>query len=219
MRPRATATPSPDIGSSFPPWLPRDAAWLLVSVLSVAEWPVHPEPPDVVPRANQAARLKTQKENDDDAVEHAFQLLRAGREQGVHLRAEQAEHKPRGLRQQHDKDGPQHRAERRTEAANDENRKRLDAQQKRKALDADKGKIDPVECAGDAGDEGAGDEGKQLVGVQIDAHDTRGGVVIAYRNKRAADPAAPDIERGEQREDSEAEAEMGKGGIAVEADA
>src|ERR1700687_1611278 len=61
---------------------------LLVLVLSVAERPGYPEAPDVMPRANQAAWLKTKKQNDDDAVEHAFQLLRSGREQCVHLCAE-----------------------------------------------------------------------------------------------------------------------------------
>jgi hypothetical protein len=52
-----------------------------------------------------------------------------------------------------------------------------------------------------------GHEGEQLVGVQIDAHDAGGGVVIADRDKGAADAAAADVERGKQREDGEAEAE------------
>ena len=64
-----------------------------------------------------------------------------------------------------------------------------------------------------------GDEGEQLVGVQIDAHDAGGGVVVADRDKGAADAAAADVERGKQREDGKAEAEVGEGGVAVEADA
>ena len=60
---------------------------------------------------------------------------------------------------------------------------------------------------------------EQLVGVQIDAHDARGRVVVADRDKGAADAAAADVEGGEQRQDREAEAEMREGGIAVEADA
>ena len=65
----------------------------------------------------------------------------------------------------------------------------------------------------------AGDKSEQLVGVQIDTHDAGRGVVIAYRDKGAADAAAADIERGEQSEDREAEAQIGKGGVAVETDA
>ena len=64
-----------------------------------------------------------------------------------------------------------------------------------------------------------GDEGEQLVGVQIDAHDAGGGVVVADRDKGAADAAAPDVERGNSVRIGKAEAEIGEGGVAVEADA
>src|SRR3979411_2242496 len=59
-------------------------------------------------------------------------------------------------------------ATRSTEAHNNKNRKRLDAQQKWKTLDADEGKINPIQRAGDAGDEGAGDEGEHLLGGRIE---------------------------------------------------
>ena len=137
----------------------------------------------------------------------------------VHLRAEQAEDEPRRFRQQHDQDRAEHGAERRAEPADDQDRQRLDREQERKALDADKGEIDAIQRAGEAGDEGGGDEGEQLVGVQVDAHDAGRGVVVADRDKGAADAAAPDVERGQQRQDGEAKAEIGEGGVAVEADA
>src|SRR6266851_4003494 len=100
--------------------------------------------------------------------------------------------------------------------ADDQDGQRLDAEQERKTFDADKGKVDAIQRAGDAGDEGAGDEGEQFVGVQVDAHDACRGVIIPDRDKGASNPASPDVERGEQRDNREAEAEVGKGRIAVE---
>ena len=52
--------------------------------------------------------------------------------------------------------------------------------------------------------------------MQIDAHHAGRGVVIPYRDKSASDPGASDVERGEQRENRESEAEMGKCSVAVE---
>ena len=77
----------------------------------------------------------------------------------------------------------------------------------------------PYSAPDETGDEGRGDEGEQLVGVQIDAHDAGGGVVVADRDKGTADAAAADVERGQQRENGKAEAEPGEGGVAVEAEA
>src|SRR6266850_676466 len=184
----------------------------------VAKRPVHPHPPDVVPGADQAAWLEAQEQDDDEAVEHALELLRAGRERRVNLRAEQAEYEPRRFRQQHDQDGAEHGAERGAQPTDDQDRQRLDREQERKTFDADEGQVNTVQRAGEAGDEGGGDEGEQLVGVQIDAHDAGGGVVVADCDKGAADAAATDVERGKQRENGKAEAEIGKGGVAVEAE-
>src|SRR5256886_5228034 len=60
----------------------------------VTKRPVHPHPPDVVPGADQPARLEAQEQDDDEAVEHALELLRAGREDSVDLGTEQAEDEP-----------------------------------------------------------------------------------------------------------------------------
>src|SRR4029450_11614238 len=181
---------------------------LYVCLCSVTQRPVHPCPPQVVPDADQAARLETQEQDDDEPVEHALQLLRAGREQRVHLRAEQAEDEARRFRQQNDQYGAEHGAERRAEAADDQDRQRLDREQEGEAFDADKGKVDAVQRAGEAGDEGRRDEGQQLVGMQVDAHHAGGRVVVADRHKGAADPAAADVQRGKQREYREAKTEI-----------
>src|SRR5258707_957593 len=71
-----------------------DCFWL------VTKRPVHPHAPDVVPGTDQATRLEAQEQDDDEAVEHALELLCPGREHRVHLCAEQAEHQPGGFRQQ-----------------------------------------------------------------------------------------------------------------------
>src|SRR3954454_11284724 len=110
----------------------------------VTKRPVHPHSPDVVPGADQAARLEAQEQDDDEAVEHALELLRAGREHRVRLGAEQAEQEPRRFGQQHDQDGAEDGAERRAEPADDQDRQRLDREQERKAFDADKGEINSV---------------------------------------------------------------------------
>ncbi|GCC48108.1 hypothetical protein chiPu_0032243, partial [Chiloscyllium punctatum] len=110
---------------------------VLCLFLSVAQRPVHPGSLDVVPGADQPPRLEAQEQDDDKAVEHALQFLRPGRERRVHLCAEQAEDEPGRLRQQHDQDSAEHRAERRAEPADDQDRQRLDREQERKALDAD----------------------------------------------------------------------------------
>src|SRR5205823_6870843 len=108
----------------------------------VTKRPVHPHPPDVVPGADQAARLETQEQDDDEAVEHALKLLRAGREYRVHLGAEQAEQEPRCFRQQHDQDGAEHSAERGAEPADDQDRQRLDREQEGKTFYADERQVD-----------------------------------------------------------------------------
>src|SRR5712671_1381606 len=180
----------------------------------VAKRPVHPHSSDVVPGTDQAAWLEAQEQDDDEAVEHALELLRAGREDSVDLRAEQAEDQPGCFGQQHDQDGAEHGAERRAESADDQDRQRLDREQERKAFDADEGQINSVQRAGEAGDKGGGDEGEQFVGMQVDSHDAGGGVVIADRDKGAADAAATDVERGEQRENRKAEAEICERGVA-----
>src|SRR5437868_14054020 len=158
-----------------------------IAFLLVTQRPVHPHSPDIVPGADQAAGLEAQEQDDDEAVEHALEFLRAGRKRRVDLRAEQAEHQPRRFRQQHDQDGAEHGAKRRAEPADDQDCQRLDREQERKALDADERQVDAVQRARQAGDEGGGDEGEQLVGVQVDAHDAGGGVVVADRDKRTAD--------------------------------
>src|SRR5262249_29585946 len=192
--------------------------WCRLS-LSITQRPVDPGSPDVVPDAHETAWLETQEKDDHQSVEHALQLLCAGREQRLELRAEQAEDESCGFRHQHDEDSAEHGTERGAETADDQDRERLDRQQEWETLNADEGEIDPIQGSGDAGDKGRGDESEELVGVQIDAHDTGGSIVIADRDKGPSDPAAADVEGRKQRGDRKAEAEIGEGRVAVEADA
>src|SRR5262249_49296451 len=60
--------------------------WCRLS-LSITQRPVDPGSPDVVPDAHETAWLETQEKDDHQSVEHALQLLCAGREQRLDLRA------------------------------------------------------------------------------------------------------------------------------------
>src|SRR5258708_35874670 len=73
-------------------------------ISSVTQRPVDPKPPYVVPRADQAARLKTQEQDNDEPVEHAPQLPRAGLTHRVGLCAGHADQEPAAFRQQDDQD-------------------------------------------------------------------------------------------------------------------
>ena len=72
---------------------------------------MHPDALEVVPDADEAARLEAQEQDDDEAIENALDLVHARREQCFGAAAEHAEEKAHRFRQQHDEDRAEDDAE------------------------------------------------------------------------------------------------------------
>src|SRR5204862_8296582 len=102
-----------------------------------------------------------------------------------------------------DEDGAKDRAQHRTQAADNDHRQIVDGNDDLKRLIIGDAEIVGVENAAHARIERGDRKGDQLVAEDIDADDLGGDILVANGDEGATDPAAHDVDGGDDREHRE----------------